>query len=1404
MVLTATAPGAPLITVQPVSQTVDFGSSVTFSVTATGATPLQYQWYQNAIPITGAKGPAHTIDPVTLYWRGTYTVTVKNNLGTATSKPATLTVRALDFGDAPDALSAPGYPTYAGHDGARHLIEVGFYLGHQVDPEVDGQPAADATGDDTQPETSDDEDGVRFLDAPIPGATVRLEVRASGAGRLDAWVDFNRNGTWADAGEQVFTSALVATGVNSVSFVVPTTARLGETFARFRLSRGGGLKFDGLAPDGEVEDYRLVLGRLGLDFGDAPDPAYPTTLKTNGARHAVEEGYYLGTRADVESDGQPNADATGDDGAVGGADDEDGVRFLDPLIIDTLVRVEVTASAPGLLDAWIDFDQNGSWAEGTDQVFQGMRLAAGVNEFTVYLNQTLKAGPAFARFRFSRQGGLRFDGPAPDGEVEDYQLSLVRVPSDYGDAPDFAYPEADPLYPTLRSNLGARHLIQEGFYLGARVDAEADGQPNADATGDDLNPTAADDEDGVKFLDALVPGETVRLEVTASSTGRLDAWVDFDGDGSWSRSDEQIFRSEVLIAGTRPLSFVVPATAELGETFARFRLSREGGLEPDGLARDGEVEDYQVTIGLTALDYGDAPDPAYPTLALHGGASHILVPGFYLGLFEDGEPDGQPNADATGDDGLAGARDDEDGVKFLTPLTAGQNARVEVTASSTGYLDAWVDFNLDADWADEGEQIFRVQLLAGGPNLLSFAVPANATAGATFARFRFSLQGGLRFAGAAPDGEVEDYRVTIEQPPPCNPSSAGADFWLTFPGNYAPDPANPVRISLCIVGDRDTAGWVEIADLGFRANFVIPPAGLINVPLPAAAELGDANDLIEKKGIHVTASAPVSVYGMNQVRFTSDGYLALPTSVLGREYIVQAYRNVHTAVPELDGTQFALVATEDNTTVTIIPAVVTGARDSGVPYDLTMSRGQTYQLRCESDAPYDLSGTIITADKPVSVFGSHRCANVNSTDVFFCDYLVEHLPPVETWGREFVTLPLATRSGGDTFRCLAAVNDTHVSINGVRAATLNRGQSHETILAAGAVITADQPLLVTQYASSSDFDGVVNSDPFMVLAPPTRMHQTSYRFCVAGGDFAAGYVHLIVPNAIVGAVSLDGAAIPAGQFAAIGASGYSGARVGVAPGAHSLAGALRFGAVVYGWAQYESYAWPAGLFFGDTVPPTLTCPPDFTVNVPVGTAGLCRVPVPDLRPEVEISDDCGLPEKLVLTQDPAPGTLVGAGVHSITVSATDVAGNVGSCQTRMTVIDPRPITLSCPNDMTIRCTGPAGAVVTYEAFARNACGDHLPVECTPPSGRLFPPGVTTVTCRYDDTAGPLTCSFTVTLECRRVEITLTREKAAISWTSEGALESATEITGPWTVVPDAKPPFTVRPEGTRRFFRVRE
>ncbi|MFT3784300.1 MAG: immunoglobulin domain-containing protein [Nibricoccus sp.] len=91
---TLTVNSAPSITAQPQSATTTVGSSVTFSVTASGSTPLSFQWQKGGTAITGATSASYTIASAQTTDAGNYTVVVSNSIGSVTSSAATLTVNS--------------------------------------------------------------------------------------------------------------------------------------------------------------------------------------------------------------------------------------------------------------------------------------------------------------------------------------------------------------------------------------------------------------------------------------------------------------------------------------------------------------------------------------------------------------------------------------------------------------------------------------------------------------------------------------------------------------------------------------------------------------------------------------------------------------------------------------------------------------------------------------------------------------------------------------------------------------------------------------------------------------------------------------------------------------------------------------------------------------------------------------------------------------------------------------------------------------------------------------------------------------------------------------------------------------------------------------------------------------
>ena len=352
---------------------------------------------------------------------------------------------------------------------------------------------------------------------------------------------------------------------------------------------------------GGLETNIVITVLSPLDYGDAP-ASYGTYYTNNGARHYAG-ALRLGAAVDVESDGLASANARGDD--TGNLDDEDGVFFLNAPQAGTNLGLAIFASAGGYVDGWVDYNRDGSWTNGNEQILASLPVHAGSNYVSCLVSPFASPGSTFWRFRLSSTGGLAPTGFAANGEVEDYGTNILAssgsgsgtgsgVPprfADWGDAPA--------MYPVLAADYGASHKLSDAICLGASIDGETNGIPHPNALGDDLANTDDGDGVGIPIITrhpSLVVTQSVQVSVTGE--GYLNAWIDFNADGDWNDAGEQIAISHYLHYSMNPatVAFPVPTNAVLGSTYARFRFSVDAALPPSGPGNEGEVEDYKLTI----------------------------------------------------------------------------------------------------------------------------------------------------------------------------------------------------------------------------------------------------------------------------------------------------------------------------------------------------------------------------------------------------------------------------------------------------------------------------------------------------------------------------------------------------------------------------------------------------------------------------------------------------------------------------------------------------------------------------------------------------------------------------------------------------------------------------------------
>jgi len=262
-----------------------------------------------------------------------------------------------------------------------------------------------------------------------------------------------------------------------------------------------------------------------------------------------------------------------------------------------------------------------------------------------------------------------------------------------------------------------------------------------------------------------IPSITVRIPIKVNSG--LDPNTDTVTVVLGNTADADTDPTTFADTGSQNAPFVVGGESALADTDV-FTQDNTGLTNGDATTNvpnpEREASDVIVTpLGTPSVDYGDAPDAGgataqgnYETLPGRG-PSHIVDNVNFLGTAVD--------ADATAFD------DPEDDGVFQggtvlqnQTLIAGQSYTLDVStaAGSTGVLNAWIDFNRDGDFDDPGEQVATNAVPSSDAITVTAPVPISAVAGTTFARFRYSTANDLDPTGFAPDGEVEDYEITID------------------------------------------------------------------------------------------------------------------------------------------------------------------------------------------------------------------------------------------------------------------------------------------------------------------------------------------------------------------------------------------------------------------------------------------------------------------------------------------------------------------------------------------------------------------------------------------------------------------------------------------------------------------
>jgi hypothetical protein len=368
------------------------------------------------------------------------------------------------------------------------------------------------------------------------------------------------------------------------------------------------------------------------------------------------------------------------------------------------------------------------------------------------------------------------------------------------------------------------------------------------------------------------------------------------------------------------------------------------------------------------------------------------------------------------------------------------------------------------------------------------------------------------------------------------------------------------------------------------------------------------------QAMHVTTSAPVVAYdivpfGGGRTAITSSTLL-LPTSTWGNNYVV--------AEPLFDGNSVTVIASVDNTTVTVKPSgFVTGSpsgtpkgAQGGTPMTFSMHAGQVLTLFSIAS----LSGSIVGADKPVGVWSESDCimAFDRSGAGGACDASHTQLPPVSALGSEYVHARYRNRVDGQDeqppTRITGAVDGTILTWDpqpsGAQA-TLDAGESFAVYSSDPFVVKSQDdkhPFVVSAFMTGGQLFEWGDGDPEFTGVVPAAQYLNKYVFFTdpTYPETNLVFVRAKGKDGAFHDVTLDCAGMLSG-WQAVGASGaYEYVRRdlsrhdfvgqgGCDNGAHEAHSDAPFGLTVWGWgtaetgamgtpgfSQWVSYAYPAG------------------------------------------------------------------------------------------------------------------------------------------------------------------------------------------------------------------------------------
>ena len=288
-------------------------------------------------------------------------------------------------------------------------------------------------------------------------------------------------------------------------------------------------------------------------------------------------------------------------------------------------------------------------------------------------------------------------------------------------------------------------------------------------------------------------------------------------------------------------------------------------------------------------------------------------------------------------------------------------------------------------------------------------------------------------------------------------------FWFVAPEVAQSHGDRPIVFRFATLATPATITISQPANPGF-------PPQVINLGANAAQtlDLTPWIDIIENKpansvlnyGFKIKATAPIMAYYevVTSCNCNPDIFALKGKNALGTNFIISAQTFLNNANYARSG--FDIVATQSNTSITIVPSSDIVGHPAGVPFTIVLNMGETYSAEASNIAGnLHLSGSTVIANKPIAI--TIKDDSMSGAPYGGCaDLMGDQTIPVPVTGKEYVTLK-GYLNGPDKVYVVATQNNTQLTIDGVNVGTFNttnlyvHTQSNPT-----AYIQADKPVYV--------------------------------------------------------------------------------------------------------------------------------------------------------------------------------------------------------------------------------------------------------------------------------------------------------------------------------------------------------